>query len=218
MWRYVRAAPGTFIWLAILFVTTQILRHADPGFAYGILEKRSTNIHYLNEQPVRVLLRSALWIDGSSWLFYFVLYNIFHATAERWLGTWRWLAVVVGAHVIATYASEGVLLWAINHGHAGEQMRFTLDYGVSYALAGVVAVLTYWLVPPWCYLYFVGVLLIYGYPLISGRTFTDFGHFTAVLVGLACYPIARSAGTGRFDPVAAVRRIEPSARATGRRS
>jgi len=206
VWRYVRRAPGTFIWLGILFVTTQILRHVDPGFAQGILEKRSTNIHYLNEEPVRVLIRSALWIDGSSWFFYFVLYNIFHVPAERWLGTWRWLSVVVIAHVVATYVSEGVLLWAIRHGHASEQMRFTLDYGVSYALAGVTAVLTYWLTTPWRYLYCAGVLVVYGYPLIDNRTFTDVGHLTAVLVGLACYPVVRPCGTGRFDPVAAVRR------------
>jgi hypothetical protein len=206
VWRYIRRSPGTFIWLAILFVTTQIIRHADPAFAYGILEKRSTNIHYLNEQPVRVLIRSALWIDGS-WFFYFILYNIFHATAERWLGTWRWLAVLTLAHVIATYASEGVLLWAINHGHAQESMRFTLDYGVSYALAGIVAVLTYWLATPWRYLYCAGVLIVYGWPLIHGRTFTDLGHFTAVLIGLACYPIVRSKGTGLFDPVVAARQL-----------
>ena len=201
VWRYVRRAPGTFIWLAILFVTTQVLKHVDPGIADGILEKRSTNIHYLSEQPLRVLVRSALWIDGGSWFLYFVLYNVFHATAERWLGTRRWLAVVVLAHVIATYVSEGVLLWAINHGHAGPQMRYTLDYGVSYALAGVAAVLTYWLPPPWRYLYCAGVLIFYGYPLVHGRTFTDLGHFTAALVGLACYPVARGRMARSTPPV-----------------
>lgn len=205
VWSYVRRSPGTFIWLAILFVTTQIIRHVEPGFADGILERRSTNIHYLTEQPVRVLIRSALWIDGGSWFFYFVLYNVFHATAERWLGTWRWLAVLVLAHVCATYISQGVLAWMINHGHAKESMRYTLDYGVSYALAGIIAVLTYWFVKPWCYVYCAGVLLFYFWPLIHNRTFTDLGHFSAVLVGLACYPIVRGR-TGRFDPAEAVRR------------
>ncbi|GAA3134093.1 hypothetical protein GCM10010449_63600 [Streptomyces rectiviolaceus] len=43
----------------------------------------------------------------------------------------------------------------------------TLDVGVSYALAGVIAVLTYWVPSPWRYAY--------------------------LLIGLACFPLARSA-------------------------
>jgi hypothetical protein len=66
VWRHIRRSPGTFLRLAILFVTTQVIRHVDPGIADDILERRSTNIHYLTEQPARVLIRSALWIDGSS--------------------------------------------------------------------------------------------------------------------------------------------------------
>ncbi|GAA1068995.1 membrane protein [Kitasatospora nipponensis] len=210
-WRYVRRAPGTFIWLAILFVTTLILRHVSPGFADGILEKRSTNIHYLSQSPVRVLISSALWIAGGGWFFYFVLYNVFHVPTERWLGTLRWLGVVLVAHVGATYLSEGVLLWAINHGHAPESARYTLDYGVSYALAGVEAVVCYLIVSPWRYVYLAGLLFFYGSALWSGRTFTDVGHFTAVLLGLACYPLTRGRSTagvgGPFDPVATVRRL-----------
>ncbi|WP_441248419.1 rhomboid-like protein [Kitasatospora sp. McL0602] len=204
--RYVRSAPGTYIWLAILFVTTLIIRHVSPEFADGILEKRSTNIEYLSQDPVRVLITSALWIAGGGWFFYFVLYNIFHVPAERWLGTRRWLAVLLIAHVGATFISEGVLLWAIDHGHAPESARYTLDYGVSYALAGIEAVLTYLIVAPWRYLYVAGVLFFYGAALVNGRTFTDVGHFTAVLLGLACYPITRGR-PGSFDPVALVRRL-----------
>ncbi|WP_371480614.1 rhomboid-like protein [Kitasatospora sp. NBC_00315] len=203
-WAYVRRAPGTFIWLAILFGTTVVIRHVSPETAHHILEKRSTNLHYLAVSPVRVLLSSAMWIAGGGWLFYFVLYNIFHVPAERWLGTGRWLAVLLIAHVGATYLSEGVLYWAIEHGYAPERARFTLDYGVSYALAGVEAVLTYLVVAPWRYLYLAGVLFFYGLALVQERNFTSVGHFSAVLLGLACYPITR-ARPGRWDPVAAFR-------------
>ena len=203
-WAYVRRAPGTYVWLAILFATTVVIRHVSPETADQILEKRSTNLHYLAVSPVRVLLTSAMWIAGGGWLFYFVLYNVFHVPAERWLGTGRWLAVLLIAHVGATYLSEGVLYRAIAHDYAPESARYTLDYGVSYALAGVEAVLTYLIAAPWRYLYIAGVLFFYGLALVRGRDFTSVGHFSAVLLGLACYPIVRSR-PGSWDPAAAVR-------------
>jgi hypothetical protein len=197
--RYLRSAPGTYVWLAILLVTTEVLRHADPQAEHWILERRSTNIHYLTQDPLRVLIQSALWIDGGSWLLYAALYTVFHAQAERWLGTARWLAVAVTCHVVATYVSEGVLALAIRNGLAPEWKRFTLDYGVSYALAGVAAVLTYWWPRGWMrWVYAAAVLLFYGVAMLRGRTFTDVGHFTATLVGLACWPITRS----RISPMA----------------
>jgi len=209
VWRYVRRAPGTFIWLAILFVTTMIINNASPEYAHWLLERRSTNIHFLDQSPVRVLISSALWLDGGDWPFYFVLYNIFHVPAERWLGTARWLLVLLIAHVGATYVSEGVLLWAINHGDAPQSARFTLDYGVSYALSGVVAVLAYLIVKPWRYAYVAAIVLVFGAAVLSSRNFTAVGHFTAAMLGFACYPLARGRSTagvgGPFDPAAAVR-------------
>jgi hypothetical protein len=193
---YLRSAPGTYLWLLILLITTGVLRHVSPRTAHWILERRSTNIHYLLQDPLRVLIQSALWIDGGSWLFYAALYTLFHAQAERWLGTWRWLTVAFVCHVLATYVSEGVLAWAINDGTVPQAKRYTLDYGVSYALAGVIAVLTYWWPRGWMrWAYAAIVLVFYGQAMLRGRTFTDVGHFTATVVGLGCYPIVRHRGS-----------------------
>ncbi|WP_317617383.1 rhomboid-like protein [Streptomyces antnestii] len=194
VWSYVRHAPGTYIWLAALFVTTVALHHMSPHFEQEFLRQRSTNLHELSRNPARVLVTSAFWIDGSHWWPYAALYTVFHAQAERWLDTWRWLAVVALSHVLATFISEGALLWAIRHAHVPASSVNTLDVGVSYALAGVVGILTYRLAPPWRHLYLAAVLVIYGAPLITGRTFTDLGHFTAVLIGLACHPLTRDRG------------------------
>ncbi|MEU6476263.1 rhomboid-like protein [Streptomyces sp. NPDC047017] len=188
---YVRGAPGTYVWLLILFVTTVALHHMSPAFEADFLRQRSTNIHELSDSPLRVLVASAMWIPGGRWLPYAVLYTVFHAQAERWLGTLRWLAVCVAAHVLATLISEGALLWAIESRVAPASAVNSLDVGVSYALAGVVGVLTYRLPRPWRYLYPAAVLVFFGMPLLTGRTFTDLGHFTAVLIGLACYPLVR---------------------------
>jgi hypothetical protein len=195
VWSYIRRAPGTFTWLAILLVTTVVLNHLSPEATRVVLGNRSTNLHHLREDPVRVLVASAFWLPGGTriwywaWIWYVALFNVFHVPAERWLGTLRWLGVVVTAHVGATYLSEGVLYWAIRHGYAPAQAVFTLDVGVSYALAGVVAVLAYRIARPWRFAYAAGVAVWYAIPLFESRTFTDIGHFTAMLIGFACYPL-----------------------------
>ncbi|GGZ50756.1 membrane protein [Streptomyces inusitatus] len=209
--RYVRGAPGAYVWLAALLVTTVLMHHMSQEFETAFLRQRSTNIHELSTHPVRVLISSAFWIDGGGWLSYAVLYSVFHAQAERWLGTLRWLTVAVAAHVLATLVSEGALLWAIRHGLAPHSAVNTLDVGVSYALAGVVAVLTYRIAAPWRYGYLVGVLAVYGPPLIVGRTFTDLGHFTSVLIGLACYPLVRHRGPA-WNPGETLGRVRESFR------
>jgi hypothetical protein len=193
---WIRSAPGTYIWLTALFVTTVVVHQMSPDFEEDFLRQHSTNIHELVRDPVRVLISSAFWIDSGKWLPYAFLFTVFHARAERWLGTLRWLAVAALAHILATLVSEGVLAWAVRHGQAPTSAVHTLDVGVSYALAGVVAVLTYHAPRPLRYVYLFAVLVVYGIPLITGRTFTDLGHITAVLIGLACYPLTR----GRTKP------------------
>lgn len=185
------SAPGTYVWLGILFITTVAVHQMSPEFEDQFLRQRSTNIHELSNNPTRVLIASAMWIDGGRWAPYAVLYTVFHAQAERWLGTARWLLVCVAAHVLASLISEGALLLAIRHGVVPHSAVNTLDIGVSYALAGVIAVLTYRIASPWRYPYLVIVLVGYGVPLAAGRTFTDLGHFISVLIGLACYPLVR---------------------------
>ncbi|MGR6971212.1 rhomboid-like protein [Streptomyces cynarae] len=191
---YIRSAPGTYVWLLVLFFTTIALHHMSPHFEERFLRHRSTNIHQLSQDPLRVFITSAMWIAGGHWLPYAALYTVFHAQAERWLGTARWLVVCAAAHVLATLASEGALLQAIRDGMAPRSAVNTLDFGVSYALAGVIGVLTYRLAAPWSYAYLTVVLLVYALPLTATPTFTDFGHFISVLIGLACYPLTRGCG------------------------
>ncbi|MEU5766663.1 rhomboid-like protein [Streptomyces asoensis] len=197
VWAYVRSAPGTYVWLTVLFVTTVALHHMSPEFEQEFLRRRSTNLHELSRHPVRVLVASAMWTDGGSWLPYVVLYSVFHARAERWLGTARWLAVCAAAHVLATLLSEGALAMAIRDGLAPRSAADTLDVGVSYALSGVVGVLVHRIRPPWRYGYLAAVAVFYTVPLVAAPTFTDFGHFVSVLVGLGCYPLVRGGGRVR---------------------
>ncbi|MFF7369182.1 rhomboid-like protein [Streptomyces tricolor] len=194
VWAYVRGAPGTYVWLGVLCVTTVVLHHMPPEFEEHFLRRRSTNLHELSRDPVRALVASAMWIESGHWVPYAFLYTVFHAPAERWLGTARWLAVCALAHVVASLVSEGMLLEAIRRGRAPYAAVDTLDVGVSYALAGVIAVLAYRIAAPWRYAYLLAVTAVSGLPLAAGPTFTDVGHFLAVLLGLACYPLVRGRG------------------------
>ncbi|GAA1967544.1 rhomboid-like protein [Kitasatospora viridis] len=203
LWRYVRSAPGTYTWLVVLALTSFAVSRIDPANLDWFLAGRSTNLDQLKHHPVHALVASALWTESSSFLFYFVVFNVFHVPAERWLGTARWFAVAATAHVLATLVSEGVVAVGIHHARLPASMADTVDVGVSYALAGVEGVLTYRFAGSWRLLYGGGLLVFYLVPLVSSHTFTDLGHFCAVLIGLAFYPITR--GRPSWDPVAAWR-------------
>jgi hypothetical protein len=208
---YVRDAPGTYAWLAILLVTTIIMDQFSPRFRYHFVVHHSTNLRELSHAPVRALISSALWLDGGHWWPYLILYSLFHAPVERWLGSGRWLAVVVISHVGATYLSQSVVYYDISRGTAPPSAAFIPDIGVSYALAGIEGVLSYLIVPPWRYLYATGLALYYGAALLGERTFTDVGHFTALLLGFACYPLTRSRAAA-WDPLLSLRSVWTRAR------
>jgi hypothetical protein len=203
---YVRGAPWTFCWLAILLVTTVVQHSVSPEHLREILGDRSTNIHHLSDDPVRVLISSLFWLDGYYWLPYLVLYCVFHAPAERWLGATRWLAVGLTTHVCATLLSEGILYWAIEHGRASETLINTEDIGVSYFLAGIVGVLTFRIVYPWRWVYLAAMVALFITPLVNHVTFTGIGHVSAFLLGLVCYPLTRSAPGQQWDPADTVAR------------
>ncbi|GAA1383093.1 hypothetical protein GCM10009639_02950 [Kitasatospora putterlickiae] len=201
---WVRSAPGTYLWLLVLAVTSLVVARMDPHTLDWFLAARSTNLEQLRSRPVHALVASALWTETSGWPLYAVLFTLFHANAERWLGTARWLIVAATAHVLATLVSEGVVAWGIAHGTLRRSMADTVDVGVSYALAGVVAVLAHRFAGGWRWLYGGGVLLCYLVPLLVSHTFTDLGHVSAALIGFAFAPFAH--GRPRWDPRRALRR------------
>ncbi|MDI2125902.1 rhomboid-like protein [Yinghuangia seranimata] len=197
---WIKSAPGTYVWLLLLLVTTFIYASLPEDARDVFLQQRSTNIDHLNSDPVHVLVGSALWTSGGGMVQYAIMFTVFHAVAERWLGTWRWLLVVAIGHVGATYLSQGLVLLGIKTGVLSESMKDVVDVGVSYGLKAVMGVLVWYLVRPWRWLYLAGVLLSVVIPFFDGVSFTDVGHFSALLLGVACYPITR--GRGTWDPVA----------------
>ncbi len=62
---------------------------------------------------------------------------------------------------------------------------------MSYFVVGIVGVLTYHIPPRWRWLYLAAALVVFGVSLAVKRDFTQLGHFSALLLGLACYPLTR---------------------------
>ncbi|MFI1091810.1 rhomboid-like protein [Streptomyces sp. NPDC020917] len=184
----VRSTPGTHTWLLVLAVTSAVAAGLSPRLRSYLLHHVSTNLVQLHTHPVRVLFASAFWIETpSALLFYAVLFELVHATAERWLGTARWLLVAAIAHIGATLVSQKAVFFGIRDARLPRSLAHTIDIGVSYGLAGVVGVLAYRVPWPWRWGYLAGVLAFFTYPVLNRGTFTDLGHLTAVLIGLCCY-------------------------------
>jgi hypothetical protein len=115
------------------------------------------------------------------------------------LGHLRWLLIGLICHVGATYLSEGYLYWRIQEAVSSPRLIDARDIGVSYFVVGIVGVLTYHIPRRWRWRYVVSALVVFGVSLAVKRDFTQVGHFSALLIGLGCYPLTRS------------RRREPSA-------
>ncbi|MFJ3974653.1 rhomboid-like protein [Streptomyces sp. NPDC090021] len=199
---WIRSTPGTHIWLLIIAVTSIIVAIAPDQLDRVLLHRNSSNIHQLVQHPVRALISSGFWIaNPASLALYAVLFEVFHAPVERWLGTLRWLVIVASAHVVATLISQKVLLTAIQDHRAPRSMTHVVDIGVSYGLAASIGVLTYRLPSPWRWLYLAGAVAFFGIPLATGGTFTDLGHAVALAVGLLSWPLTRHGVSRETPPV-----------------
>ena len=218
VWHFVTGAPLTYGWLFVLAITTIVQNQLPKWRLHAVLLHHSTNIHALGTDPLDVLFSSLLWIDGKNLEPYLLLFTLFLAPAEHWLGHLRWLTVGLTAHILSTYISEGILYFAIEEHEAPERLVLARDVGVSYFLVGVMAVLTYHIARPWRWGYLGVLLVIFSFPLLTmtrhGVNFTAIGHFAAILIGLCFYPMARERKRPPLNPAklkAAMRRLRSPA-------
>lgn len=190
--HYVLHAPVTFSWLLLLFLTTDAQNALPRIHLRTLLNQDSTNLHHLASDPLRVLGTSLLWIDGRSWWPYLIVFCLFLAPAERWLGSWRFVAAGLIAHVVGTYVSQGFLYLQIQEAEVSPRLLHTRDIGVSYFMVGIMGLLTYRIPYPWRWLYlgtgFAGLVIAWA----IHPHFTEVGHLCSLFVGLALYPLCRS--------------------------
>ena len=187
--RGVASAPLTFGWLLILFLTTRIQRSAGRRGSKRIQRRHSTNLRRLSSEPSRVLAASLFWLDGRMWWPYVPMFVGVVAPAERRLGWWRWLLVGSAAHAIGTFAGQGFLRWSLKKGEAPRRLANARDVGVSYFVLGVAGALTGYVRPPMrSRSQLVAVAALTGNAVLR-PTFTEVGHLTAFVVGLAATPV-----------------------------
>jgi hypothetical protein len=86
VWRFVSGAPLTYGWLVGLLITTIIQHLVGRRELQFLLVHDSTKIRHLATDPLQVLFSSLLWIDGRYWTPYLLLFTLFLAPAEHWLG------------------------------------------------------------------------------------------------------------------------------------
>jgi hypothetical protein len=188
--RSVASAPLTFAWLVMLFVTTRIQRSAGRWRSRRIQRNHSTNLRQLRSEPARVLATSLFWLDGRTWWPYVPVFVAVVAPAERRLRWWRWLLVGLAAHVIGTFLGQAYLRRSIATRNAPRRLRNARDVGVSYFVWGIVGTLSGYVERRWrSRLQLVMLAGMAGNAAVR-PTFTEVGHLTAFVVGLAAVPLA----------------------------
>lgn len=187
--RMLTSTPATSIYVLVLFATTVVLSSSSAQSDNQLLLAVSTNLHQLTHDPIRVLIASAFWTSGwwdlalTTALFAAIL-----APVERRLGWRRTTIIFAAGHVGATLTVAGGLWIGIQLGGNPADV-LARDVGTSYGFFAVAAVAGYLLAPRFRVRYFA---LTIGYVLAKAavfHTFTDFGHATAIAIGLACYPL-----------------------------
>ncbi|WP_101947914.1 rhomboid-like protein [Mycobacterium sp. 3519A] len=185
-----RRAPLTFLWLLILFITTRMQRSAGRWGSRRLQREHSTNLHRLRTEPLRVLATSLFWLDDRRWWPYVPVFAGVVAPAECRLGWWRWLFVGLAAHTVGTYVGQGYLRLLIRMGRAPTRLVAARDVGVSYFLLGVAGTLSGYVRTPWRLRCQGAAVAALTANVVVRPTFTEVGHLTAFLVGLAAIPLA----------------------------
>ncbi|WP_208024334.1 rhomboid-like protein [Amycolatopsis pithecellobii] len=219
------ATPFTFWYLIVLLATTILQRAVGESVSARLLAWASTDAHNLWHRPVVSLIGSALWIDGSGWLVYVLIFALAVAPLERRIGAGWTFAVFASGHVIATLVTELPVLVALRQGWLPLSDAHWLDIGVSYGFFATAGALVP-IMAPRLRLAAVAVIelvivVIYltDDPASLLSVVTVAGHAIAAHIGmLAWSPWLRRrglAGTLRLRRPAAPTPVRPDARLAG---
>lgn len=183
-----KSAPGTFTYLFVLLITTWVLQTSSSKIANELLLERSTNLHHLIRDPMRVLFGSAFWVNGTDeLLFSLVAFSVIASQLERWIGTARTISVFFMGHVGATLL-VALWIWAsLNFTIARTPITTATDVGSSYGLAAIAALLAYRIPRPMRWLYLVAIIGLVGIDLLVEPSFINWGHAFALGIGFCAY-------------------------------
>lgn len=186
---YLRSAPFTYVFLAVLMITTWIEQTSSSTITRALLLERSTNLHQLAHNPVQVLVSSAFWLSSRFELFAWIfLFTLVMAQVERWIGTLRTVFVFALGHIGATLITALGLWLAVYYDVVEKRVTHAVDVGASYGFFAVAAVLAFRLSGRVLVLYLAVAVGSLGISAVVNHGFADFGHITALVLGFAVGP------------------------------
>jgi len=193
---YVRSAPTTYVYFAILLVTTCAISATDARSANRFLLSQSTNLNHLASDPLPVLVSSAFWLASPEQLAgWAVLFTLVLAPVERRVGGWRLGGVFALGHVGATLVTAAGVWIALRLDLVERRIADARDVGASYGFLAVAAALVYLLHPALRRPYAAALLGLVAADAAIQRDFTGYGHVAAVVIGFACFGlVARPRG------------------------
>lgn len=185
---FMRTAPGTYTYLFVLVITTWVLQTSSGKVAQQLLLERSTNLHQLIRDPMRVLFGSAFWVENTGELLFSLLaFTLVAAQVEQWIGTARTASVFFFGHVGATLVVAFWLWASLNFTVVKSPLTSARDVGSSYGLAALAALYTYRVPRPRRWYYLGAVVSIIGVTLVADPSFTNWGHVFAFGIGFLSY-------------------------------
>ncbi len=187
---FVRSAPGTYTYLFVLIITTWVLQTSSSRIAEELLLERSTNLHQLIRDPMRVLFGSAFWVSSTGELLFSLLaFSLVATSVERWIGTARTASVFFFGHVGATLVVAFWIWASLNFTVIKSPMTSAKDVGSSYGLAALAALLTYRIPHPRRWFYIGSLVLLIITMLVVDSSFTNWGHAFALAIGLLSHSL-----------------------------
>jgi hypothetical protein len=199
---YVRSAPATYGYLAILLLTGGIIARLSDPVADRLLLAQSTNLHHLSHDPLRVLLSSAFWAPGTNDLLTSaILFTLVLAAVERRIGSRRTVGVFAIGHIGATLIIAAGLWVALHLGAVERSVVDVRDVGTSYGFFAVAAAMTFLLARALRAPYALALVAYLGTTAVLSGSFGDFGHLVAAALGFAAYPVVRHATGPIASPI-----------------
>jgi hypothetical protein len=205
---WLRQAPATSVYLAIITVTSVLQQNTAGGHVASAIAANSTNIRGMVEGPVRVLFGSAFLVADLSmgYLLYVLAFVLVTARLEHRVGPARVIVIATASHVLATLVADGFIWAGIRAGWLPATTLVASDVGVSYVLLGTMA--GYLLLARSGGRTALAVLLLailVGAPAVAGPSVWDIGHAAAAATGLTITAVTLR--TGNLRPPLSLRSL-----------
>ncbi|GHG56793.1 rhomboid-like protein [Streptomyces griseocarneus] len=190
--------PFTFFYGLILLATAVYSDVGDEATVNQLLRDSSTDAAHLADQPLVVLLASALWVAGGVRSAYGPAFALVATALERRVGTARTAGVFLVGHVLATLATELPVAGAVAAGRLPEASLHRLDYGISFGLMSCVGALAGLLPGRWKWTLLGVAGAMCAQDLIElADPLASWGHPIALLTGIACHALIRDEARSR---------------------